>query len=97
MRIRRKTESGKYEYGTANSFHPLGIGEVICYFNPNNCDLEYIENLEVQININDNGEIKKIWKPMSLAFADKDIIPDNYSSTFDIPHSKIEFEQGFNF
>lgn len=88
MRIRRKLDSGEYEYGGATNFNTHGVGEVVCYFKNTGCDLEYIDNLEVQLS---NGE----WKPMSKAFEDKDIIINNINTEFDEPHSDTEREQGF--
>lgn len=107
MKVRRMTTSGKYQYGTSRAFNTFGIGEVICYFK-GDCTSEFISNLEVQVpkspvvfkdkrDTLNECNTKPIWKSMSQAFSDKDIIADNYNTTFDVPHSKLEYMQGFNF
>ena len=63
--------------------------ERIVYFG-DTCDSEYIGNLQVKLG-------KCEYKSMEQAFKDKDIIPNNLNTEFDIPHSAIEKEQGYNF
>lgn len=90
MKVRRwNHRNNQWEYGESRAFNTIGISEVIVYFG-DTCDSEYIGNLQVKLG-------KCEYKSMEQAFKDKDIIPNNLNTEFDIPHSAIEKEQGYNF
>lgn len=89
MRVRKKLSDNKYLYGHSSSFNVHAVGEVVCYFDNDSCESEFISDLEVEIS-------SGVWKSMQKAFADKDIIENNLNTAFDIPHSEVEREQGYN-
>ena len=36
------------------------------------------------------------WKCMAQAFRDRDIIPNNLNTTFDVPHNQANKDRGYN-
>ena len=51
-------------------------------------DSMFISDLEVFVN----GD----WKDMNEAFRDRDIIPNNYNSTFDVPETEEDKKRGYS-
>ena len=90
MKVRRRnSQGGKWEYGESRTFNIVSLGEVIVYFK-DYCDSVSIDELEVKLS---TGE----YKGMTQAFADKDIVPNNLNTSFDVPHSEVEKKQGYNY
>ena len=73
--------------GTASSFNTHSLDEVVVY-TESDCLSVPMSELEVIVGSE--------WKPMQKAFKDRDIIPNNYNTCFDTPHSDEEKHQGFN-
>lgn len=75
--------------GWAGRFNTHGIGEVIVGFPDDGGQTsESISELEVQLS---SGE----WKDMRQAFADKDLITDNYNTAFFEPATPEDRERGY--
>jgi len=74
--------------GDARTFSVVGLGEVIMHFDEGGADSVFVEDLQVQLA---SGE----WKLMTKAFADKDIIPDNYNVWFGVPKTPEDQERGY--
>lgn len=89
MKVRYKTEDGRYVEGQSGNFNTHGLGEIIVYFDDESCDSMYLNPFEVQLK---SGE----WKGMPQAFKDRDILSNNLNTSFDFPHSEEEKKQGFN-
>jgi hypothetical protein len=87
MKIRKKDTQ---EIGSSSQFniHSAAPQEIIVYFN-DWTDTDYMSNYEVWI------EAKKEWKEFGKAFADKDIITDNYNTRFFEPPNKEDRDRGF--
>ena len=73
--------------GTASSFNTHSLDEVVVY---TETDCLSVPMCELEVFVGSE------WKPMQKAFKDRDIIPDNYNTCFDKPHSNEERLQGFN-
>ena len=85
MKVRGKDK--KWE-GVSKSFNISSISEILIYGDWGG-DSTFINECEVYL------ESKKIWKDMSQAFKDKDIITDNYNTRFFEPPTKEDRERGF--
>lgn len=70
--------------GEANRFNR---NEVIVYYDNDDCDSEFISNLEALINNN--------WLTLKEAFENKDLITDNYNTEFFEPKDEEERERGY--
>lgn len=81
MKIRYK-KSGAL--GAASGFNIHAIGEVLT-----GDDTVYISDLDVWV------EALGGWKDMREAFRDRDIIPDNYHTSFAEPQTPADRERGY--
>jgi len=95
--------------GISNKFNTNSTGEVIIYFddfeNLDGTDSVYISELEVFITKNlqyllNRGVIPEWtpvghWIPMDEAFKNKDLITDNYNTTFFEPENDEEKKRGY--
>jgi hypothetical protein len=79
MRIRYKLTGTEAE---ASHFNVHALGEVLT-----GDDSAYISDLDILID----GE----WKDMRQAFADRDIIPDNYNTFFGVPRNEEDRARGY--
>jgi hypothetical protein len=84
----RKIEDHKIQGITNGDLNVHGSGEVIVIYDTDNMELEFLEDIELFIDDE--------WVAAKEAFEKKLVIPDNYNTGFDIPHSELEREQGFN-
>lgn len=55
------------------------------------CDSVYIKDLEIFI------EKLGVWKSLSQAFKDRDVITDNYNTTFSEPKTEEDRARGYYF
>jgi len=95
--------------GISNKFNTSSTGEVIIYFddfeNLDGTDSVYISDLEVFITKNKLFLLRKNgiekwtpighWIPMDEAFKNKDLITDNYNTTFFEPENDEEKKRGY--
>jgi hypothetical protein len=75
--------------GSSSTFNTHGLGEMIVGFTEGDMDSQMISDYEVFL------EKKQEWKDMSQAFADKDLIPDNYNCIFAEPADEESRERGW--
>lgn len=80
MRIRYKRSLEERE---TNRFNTQAMSEVLT-----GDDSAFISDLDVFVN---DG-----WKDMRQAFKYRDIIPDNYNQTFDVPRNEFAKARGWN-
>lgn len=88
MRVREKNDL--YTLMTISRFNVHALAEVICYWDDGSADNMFIKELDVFIVANGIG-----WKDMRQAFKDKDIITDNYNTTFFEPTTEEDKIRGF--
>lgn len=79
MRVRYKLTGTEAE---ASHFNVHALAEVLT-----GDDSAYISDLDVFVN--------GTWKDMRQAFADRDIIHDNYNTFFSVPRNDEERERGY--
>lgn len=75
--------------GYSDGFNTHSLSEIIVYFEDGDASSEYISDYEVFL------EKTNEWKDMKMAFANRDIIPDNYNTTFSEPTTEEERERGW--
>lgn len=94
MRVREKNDPNDPMRMTASNFNVHAIAEVICYWAEDEefggSDSMFIKDLDVFIEADEIG-----WKDMRQAFKDKDIIIDNYNTTFFEPTTDADRERGY--
>lgn len=73
--------------GTASKFNVHAMFEVIVYFQDGSADSVSGNELEVKIGEN--------WVPLTDAFKGKDVIPDNYNTSFRAPLTMAERIRGW--
>jgi hypothetical protein len=87
MKVRNKEHTWT---GFARDFNTHGLGEVIVGFDgEGGMDSMFISDLEVYL------DSKDIWKDMSQAFKDDDLITDNYNTWFREPKNQEETNRGY--
>ena len=84
MKLRHK-ETGATGY--SNQFNTHGLGEIIVRFDEGDMDSMNISDFEVLID--------NVWKDMSQAFKDRDLIPDNYNTHFAQPNTPADRARGY--
>lgn len=75
--------------GHSGDFNIHAMAEVIVGFDGGDCDTMYIHDLEVFVTK------LNAWKPLSNAFKDKDVIPDNYNRYFAEPGTEEDRKRGY--
>lgn len=73
--------------GSASQFNTSSINEVVVCWNGGDMSSEYASDLEVQIG--------NVWKPLTDAFRDSDVITDNHNTRFFEPRSPEDRERGY--
>jgi hypothetical protein len=79
MKVRYKLTGTETD---SSQFNVHALGEVLT-----GDDSAYISDLDVFINDE--------WKDMRQAFADRDIIPDNYNTFFGVPRNEKDRQRGY--
>lgn len=86
MKVRLKKTGDIGQSDRFNNSSP--VSEVIVYYEEGDADSVFIKDLDVLLS---NGK----WKDMSMAFNDKDLIPDNYNVRFKEPSNYEERNRGY--
>lgn len=86
MKVKNKV---KGYTGTATNFNTHGLGEMIVYFDDDDCSSEFIRDYDVLI------ESLGDWVDMREAFDKNLIIPDNYNTWFREPLNLEEEQRGY--
>jgi hypothetical protein len=86
MRVRLKKD--KTVTGHASRFNTHGLSEIIVGFDGGDMDSCYISDYEVLIK-------GKGWIDMSLAFQNRDLIPNNFNTDFGVPRNDEERQRGW--
>lgn len=84
MKVRYKTNGSE---GHASQFNTHALAEVFVYFDEGDSDSAFIKELDVLLP---SG-----WKDMKQAFADHDLVTDNYNTCFFPPRDEMERERGW--
>lgn len=85
MKIREKKTG---ELGSSGRFNIHGMSDIVVDFDNGEMDSCFIGDFEVLLS---NG----LWKDLSQAFRDKDIITDNYNTRFFEPKNEEDRERGY--
>ena len=85
MKLRDKVTKEPCE---GSAFNTHSLSEIIVMYKDGGQDSAYIKDFEV--------EIHGVWKLLSDAFADKDIVPNNYNTHFGPPRDSQSRERGYN-
>lgn len=74
--------------GHSRDFNTHSLSEVIVYYDDGDTDSEDMKNLEVWLSCQQ-------WWPMSMAFKQRRLIPDNYYTNFREPKNEMEMDRGW--
>jgi hypothetical protein len=86
MKVRQKSTGST---GQASRFNTHGLGEIFVGFDDGDMDSMMLADFDVFL-----PKLRQ-WKDMRQAFADKDIIPDNYNVCFGEPLNDEDRERGY--
>lgn len=87
MRVRMKDKPEIT--GWSSSFNTHALSEIIVSYPEGDMSSEYIRDYEVFL-----GKTQE-WKDMKEAFANKDLISDNYNTSFSEPATEEDRERGY--
>lgn len=85
MKVR--TKDG-HHHGHSYEFNTHAVSEVIVLFHDGDRDTMFISELDVLIG--------NTWKPLSEAFRDRDLVPNNLNTYFGEPVNADARERGYN-
>jgi hypothetical protein len=78
MKVRYKEKP--HITGSASDFNTHSASEVLVHFHGGDAASVFIRDLQV--------ELVTGWKDLKQAFADQDLVPDNYNTWFGVPNAE---------
>lgn len=105
MKVRHKKNR---HIGFSEKFNEHGLGEIIIGFDDGEMDSDYISNYDVMLTqwlpkfakidnwvTDEEGNKIGCWFDMKQAFANKQLITDNYNIRFAEPKTQEEYDRGW--
>jgi len=84
----KSPRTGKYSECFTGTFVTTSLSEVVC----GDSEEQFLMDIkDLEFKCPDGS-----WKPLSQAFRDKDIVPNNYNTHFGPPKDDAAKERGYN-